>query len=144
MVAATHLVVDGRRGILGRRRGIRRRPDRRRIVDQLGGKAIALVSDAGTPLISDPGYKLVRAAREAGHAVHTVPGPCAAIAGLTLAGLPTDRFAFTVFFDPEEAPVNHDIFGPEFTFTGEMIAGKITIGPPIGVPLLSEVATPTP
>jgi 16S rRNA (cytidine1402-2'-O)-methyltransferase len=71
--------------------------DRDRIVGKLGEKAIALVSDAGTPLISDPGYKLVRAAREAGHQVHTVPGPCAAIAALTLAGLPTDRFLFLGF-----------------------------------------------
>jgi len=71
--------------------------DRDRIVAQLSGQAIALVSDAGTPLISDPGYKLVRAARAAGHAVHTVPGPCAAIAALTLAGLPTDRFLFLGF-----------------------------------------------
>jgi 16S rRNA (cytidine1402-2'-O)-methyltransferase len=55
------------------------------------------VSDAGTPLISDPGYKLVRSARAAGHAVHTVPGPSAAIAALTLAGLPTDRFLFIGF-----------------------------------------------
>jgi 16S rRNA (cytidine1402-2'-O)-methyltransferase len=67
------------------------------IVARLGTQAIALVSDAGTPLISDPGYKLVRAARAAGHAVHTVPGPCAAIAALTLAGLPTDRFLFLGF-----------------------------------------------
>jgi hypothetical protein len=44
-----------------------------------------------------------------------------------------DSFAFTVYFDPDEAPVNHGIFGPEFTFTGEMIAGKITIGEPIGL-----------
>ena len=57
-------------------------------------EAIALVSDAGTPLISDPGYKLVRAARAAGHAGAHVPGPSAAIAALTLAGLPTDRFLF--------------------------------------------------
>ena len=70
---------------------------RERIVSELGSKAIALVSDAGTPLISDPGYKLVRAARQAGHAVHTLPGPCAAIAALTLAGLPTDRFLFVGF-----------------------------------------------
>jgi 16S rRNA (cytidine1402-2'-O)-methyltransferase len=71
--------------------------DRDRIVDLLGDEAIALVSDAGTPLISDPGYKLVRAAREAGRAVHSVPGPSAAIAALTLAGLPTDRFLFLGF-----------------------------------------------
>ena len=70
---------------------------RERIVAELGSKAIALVSDAGTPLISDPGYKLVRAARLAGHAIHTLPGPCAAVAALTLAGLPTDRFLFLGF-----------------------------------------------
>jgi 16S rRNA (cytidine1402-2'-O)-methyltransferase len=70
---------------------------REAIVAQLAGQAIALVSDAGTPLVSDPGYKLVRAARGAGHAVHTVPGPCAAIAALTVAGLPTDRFLFLGF-----------------------------------------------
>jgi 16S rRNA (cytidine1402-2'-O)-methyltransferase len=71
--------------------------ERDRIVTRLGEEAIALVSDAGTPLISDPGYKLVRAARAAGHAVHTVPGPSAAIAALTLAALPTDRFLFLGF-----------------------------------------------
>lgn len=70
---------------------------RDRILADLAGKAVALVSDAGTPLISDPGYKLVRAARKAGRAVHTLPGPCAAIAALTLAGLPTDRFLFLGF-----------------------------------------------
>ena len=58
---------------------------------------VALVSDAGTPLISDPGYKLVRDARAAGVNVVTIPGPCAAIAALTLAGLPTDRFLFAGF-----------------------------------------------
>lgn len=77
------------------------------IVDRLGEQAIALVSDAGTPLISDPGYKLVRAARAAGHPVHTVPGPCAAIAALTLAGLPTDRFLFLGFL-PAKAKARSD------------------------------------
>lgn len=61
------------------------------------GELVALVSDAGTPLISDPGYRLVRAAREAGVNIVTVPGPCAAIAALTLAALPTDRFLFAGF-----------------------------------------------
>ncbi len=71
--------------------------ERERIVVRFGEEAVALVSDAGTPLISDPGFKLVRAARAAGHAVHTIPGPSAGIAALTLAGLPTDRFLFLGF-----------------------------------------------
>jgi 16S rRNA (cytidine1402-2'-O)-methyltransferase len=81
--------------------------ERRRIVERLGTEAIALVSDAGTPLISDPGYKLVRAARAAGHAVHTVPGPSAVIAALALAGLPTDRFLFAGFL-PSKAKARAD------------------------------------
>jgi 16S rRNA (cytidine1402-2'-O)-methyltransferase len=81
--------------------------ERDRIVAMLGDKSIALISDAGTPLISDPGYKLVRAAREAGAAVHTIPGPCAAIAALTLAGLPTDRFLFAGFL-PAKAKARGD------------------------------------
>ncbi|WP_326522807.1 16S rRNA (cytidine(1402)-2'-O)-methyltransferase [Sphingomonas sp.] len=67
------------------------------LVARMGREVVALVSDAGTPLISDPGYKLVRDARAAGHQVVTVPGPCAAVAALTLAGLPTDRFLFLGF-----------------------------------------------
>src|SRR3954466_8569272 len=81
--------------------------ERQRIVDRLGEEAIALVSDAGTPLISDPGYKLVRAARAAGRSVHTVPGPSAAIAALTLSGLPTDRFMFLGFL-PAKAKARAD------------------------------------
>ncbi len=70
---------------------------RPRLLERAAHAAVALVSDAGTPLISDPGYKLVRDARAMGIAVHTLPGPCAAIAALTLAGLPTDRFLFMGF-----------------------------------------------
>ncbi len=85
-------------------------PERRRIVERLGAEAVALVSDAGTPLISDPGYKLVRQARGAGHLVVTVPGPCAAIAGLTVSGLPTDRFLFLGFL-PAKAKARSDAIG---------------------------------
>lgn len=81
--------------------------EREAIVAQLGEQAVALISDAGTPLVSDPGYKLVRAARDAGHAVNTVPGPCAAIGALTLAGLPTDRFLFVGFL-PAKAKARTD------------------------------------
>lgn len=67
------------------------------------GAAIVLVSDAGTPLVSDPGYKLVRAAQEAGHRVTAVPGASALLAAVTLAGLPTDRFMFEGFLPPKQA-----------------------------------------
>lgn len=69
-----------------------------RLLQQVAdGGVVALVSDAGTPTISDPGYRLVRAAQEAGLAVIPVPGPCAAIAALSAAGLPSDRFSFGGF-----------------------------------------------
>jgi 16S rRNA (cytidine1402-2'-O)-methyltransferase len=67
------------------------------------GQAIALVSDAGTPLISDPGYKLVRAACEAGHTVTALPGPSSVLAALSVAGLPTDRFFFEGFLPAKQA-----------------------------------------
>ena len=65
------------------------------------GKAVALVSDAGTPLISDPGYKLVRDIGEAGGTVIPIPGPSAAITALSAAGLPTDMFTFCGFLPPK-------------------------------------------
>jgi 16S rRNA (cytidine1402-2'-O)-methyltransferase len=67
------------------------------------GAAIALVSDAGTPLISDPGFKLVQAAQAAGHAVTAIPGASAVLAALTACGLPTDRFFFEGFLPTREA-----------------------------------------
>ncbi len=62
-----------------------------------GGGSVALVSDAGTPLISDPGYRLVRSVQERGYSVRPVPGACAAVTALSVSGLPTDRFLFEGF-----------------------------------------------
>ena len=75
--------------------GMRERPRLLKMMAE--GKRVALVSDAGTPLVSDPGYKLVREALLLGLAVHAIPGPSAALTALTLAGLPTDRFLFAGF-----------------------------------------------
>jgi 16S rRNA (cytidine1402-2'-O)-methyltransferase len=76
---------------------------RPRLLDRLkDGAAIALVSDAGTPLVSDPGYKLVRAARDAGHTVIPIPGSSAVLAALAAAGLPTDRFFFEGFLPAKQ------------------------------------------
>ncbi|KRG84110.1 MAG: 16S rRNA (cytidine(1402)-2'-O)-methyltransferase [Lysobacteraceae bacterium SCN 69-123] len=69
----------------------------------LGGESMAVVSDAGTPLVSDPGFRLVRAARAAGVKVSPVPGACAAIAALSVAGLPSDRFVFEGFLPAKAA-----------------------------------------
>lgn len=74
---------------------------RTELIAAMGTQAVVLVSDAGTPLVSDPGYRLVRAAREAGIMITSLPGPVAAIVALTLAGLPTDRFLFAGFLPPK-------------------------------------------
>lgn len=76
---------------------------RPRVLERLAkGEALALVSDAGTPLVSDPGYKLVEAAVEAGYKVVPIPGASAVLAALVVAGLPTDRFFFEGFLPPKQ------------------------------------------
>jgi 16S rRNA (cytidine1402-2'-O)-methyltransferase len=83
---------------------------RPRLIERLlSGDSLALVSDAGTPLISDPGYKLVRAAREAGVAVTSLPGPSALLAALVLSGQPTDRFLYAGF-PPVKPGARRDFF----------------------------------
>jgi len=76
--------------------------DRARLIESMTDRAVALVSDAGTPLVSDPGYRLVKEARAAGVPITSLPGPCAAIAGLTLSGLPNARFLFAGFLPVKE------------------------------------------
>jgi 16S rRNA (cytidine1402-2'-O)-methyltransferase len=77
--------------------------ERPRVLAELAtGKSVALISDAGTPLVSDPGYKLVRAAIAAGHPVISLPGPSAILAALAMAGLATDAFLFAGFLPPKQ------------------------------------------
>jgi len=75
------------------------------------GSNVALISDAGTPLMSDPGFRLVQAAQQAGIQALTVPGACAAIAALSIAGLPTDRFAFEGFLPAKTAAREQRMLG---------------------------------
>jgi 16S rRNA (cytidine1402-2'-O)-methyltransferase len=81
------------------------------LVKLRGGARIALVSDAGTPLVSDPGFKLVREAIAEGLAVHAVPGASAVLTGLVLSGLPTDRFLFAGFLPPRQGARRHALEG---------------------------------
>lgn len=81
--------------------------DRERLLADMTEQSVVLVSDAGTPLISDPGYRLVREARQRGISVTSLPGASAAIMALTLAGLPTDRFLFAGFL-PSKAKARED------------------------------------
>jgi 16S rRNA (cytidine1402-2'-O)-methyltransferase len=85
--------------------------DRERLIAAALQGPVALVSDAGTPLISDPGYKLVREARDAGVTIHSIPGPSAVIVALTLAGLPTDRFYFHGFLPNKAGARDREIAG---------------------------------
>ncbi len=110
---------------------------RRGLVARALREPVALTSDAGTPLISDPGYKLVRDARAAGVNIVTIPGPCAAIAALTLSGLPTDRFLFAGFL-PSKA-------GARATAIAELAAIRATLvlyesGPRLGASLAALTA----
>ncbi|HEY0325516.1 MAG TPA: 16S rRNA (cytidine(1402)-2'-O)-methyltransferase [Allosphingosinicella sp.] len=102
------------------------------LVARMASEAVALVSDAGTPLISDPGYKLVRDARAAGVKVVTIPGPSAAIAALTLAGLPTDRFAFYGFL-PAKAGARAAAIAEAGAFPGTLVFYES--GPRLGATL---------
>jgi 16S rRNA (cytidine1402-2'-O)-methyltransferase len=81
--------------------------ERARLIDAMRHGPVALVSDAGTPLISDPGFRLIREARAAGVPITSLPGPSAAIVALTLSGLPSDRFLFAGFL-PNKAKARAD------------------------------------
>lgn len=100
-VLLAHYGISTRRIAYHEHNADRQRP--RLLAELAAGKSIALISDAGTPLISDPGYQLVRAAREQGSKVVTVPGPSSVTAALSIGGLATDRFLFAGFLPPKSA-----------------------------------------
>ena len=98
--------------------GEQQRPKIEKLIQE--GKAVALVSDAGTPLISDPGFKLVEYLAGQEHYITSLPGPSAAIAALTLAGLPTDRFLF-LGFSPNKSGARQSWFNAEKQERGSLI-----------------------
>jgi 16S rRNA (cytidine1402-2'-O)-methyltransferase len=100
-VLLSHYGISTRRIAYHEHNADHQRP--RLLADLAAGKSIALISDAGTPLISDPGYQLVRAARQQGSKVVTVPGPSSVTAALSIGGLATDRFLFAGFLPPKSA-----------------------------------------
>lgn len=83
----------------------------RLVARMAAGEKLALISDAGTPLVSDPGFRLVREARAAGVKVTAIPGACAAIAALSIAGLPSDRFVFEGFLPAKSGPRREHLRG---------------------------------
>lgn len=96
-----HFAIDATTRPYHEHNAARERP--RVLTDLAAGRRIALISDAGTPLISDPGWKLVREAVDAGHHVEALPGASATLTALTIAGLPTDAFFFAGFLPPKSA-----------------------------------------
>lgn len=112
--------------------------DRELVIEMLTTASVALVSDAGTPLISDPGFKLVRAARQAGITVQTAPGPCAAVAALSIAGLPTDRFLFLGFL-PAKAKARSDAIAEVAGVRATLVLYEA--GPRLGDTLTALAAT---
>lgn len=115
LVACEDTRVTGKLlNLLGLHKPMRRYDDhasdgaREALLAEMAIKAVALVSDAGTPLISDPGYKLVREARQRGVTVTSLPGASAVVTALSMAGLPTDRFLFAGFL-PNKAKARGDV-----------------------------------
>lgn len=117
---------------------------RPKILDRLAaGGTVALVSDAGTPLISDPGYKLVRDVAEAGHPVIPVPGASALLAALVVAGLPTDRFLFAGF-PPQKAKARKDSMADLAAVPATLVFYEATHRLPESLATMAEVFGPRP
>lgn len=117
---------------------------RPRLLERLAaGAVVALVSDAGTPLISDPGYKLVREAAEAGVAVVPVPGASALLAALMVAGLPTDRFLFAGF-PPQKATARREAMAELATVPATLVFYEGTHRLPESLATMAEVFGPRP
>jgi 16S rRNA (cytidine1402-2'-O)-methyltransferase len=98
----THFGIAGELTPYHEHNAVKERP--RLIARIKAGQSVALISDAGTPLISDPGYKLVREALDQGLIVTSIPGASATLAALTMSGLPTDTFLFAGFLPPKSGP----------------------------------------